>query len=161
MAPSHYQCWNIAYFALRNKCQWNIKSQFMYFHARKYIWKCRLGNGGHFVSTSLLTWLRHQMETFSASLALCAGNPPVPSESPPQRPVTQSFDVFFDLRLNKRLTKQSRGWWFETPLPPLWRHCNQRTSSSVVPVMYHGLFQTTLLPEPMLTIFNGNLGNKR
>ena len=34
---------------------------------------------------------------------------------PTQRPVTRSFDVFFDLRLNKRLGKQSGGWWFETP----------------------------------------------
>ena len=32
--------------------------------------------------------------------------------------------VFFDLRLNKRLSKQSRRRWFETPLRPLWRHCN-------------------------------------
>ena len=43
---------------------------------------------------------------------------------PAQRPVTRSFDVFFDLRLNKRLSKQSRGWWFETPSRPLWRHRN-------------------------------------
>ena len=34
------------------------------------------------------------------------------------------FDVFFDLPLNKRLSKQWRGWWFETPSHPLWRHCN-------------------------------------
>ena len=34
-----------------------------------------------------------------------------------------SFDVFFHLRLNKRLSKQSWGWWFETPSRPLWRHC--------------------------------------
>ena len=38
--------------------------------------------------------------------------------------VTRSFDVFFDLRLNERLSKQSRGWWFETPSRSLWRHCN-------------------------------------
>ena len=31
---------------------------------------------------------------------------------------------FFDLRLNKRLSKQSWGWWFETPSRPLWRQCN-------------------------------------
>ena len=31
---------------------------------------------------------------------------------------------FFDLRLNKRLSKQWWGWWFETPSRPLWRHCN-------------------------------------
>ena len=59
-------------------------------------------------------WWRHQMETFSALLALCAGNSPVSGEFPAQRPVARSFDVFFDLRLNKRLSKQSWGWWFET-----------------------------------------------
>ena len=41
---------------------------------------------------------------------------------PAQRPVTRSFNVFFDLRLNKRLSKQWWGWWFETLLHPLWRH---------------------------------------
>ena len=49
---------------------------------------------------------------------------PVPGEFPAQRPVTQNFDVFFDLRLNKRLSKQSWGWWFETLSRPLWRHFN-------------------------------------
>ena len=63
-------------------------------------------------------WWRHQMETFSAL--------PVTDELPAQRPVTRSFDVFFDLRLNKRLKKQSWGWWFETPSCSLWRHCNAR-----------------------------------
>ena len=66
---------------------------------------------------------RHQMETFSALLAICKGNSPVTGQFPAQRSVTWSFDVFFDLRLNKRLTKQWRGWWFETPSCPLWRHC--------------------------------------
>ena len=47
-----------------------------------------------------------------------------PGEFPPQRPVTRSFDVFFDLRLNKRLSKQSWGWWFETQSRPLWRRRN-------------------------------------
>ena len=60
------------------------------------------------------SWWRHQMEIFSALLAICAGNSPVSGEFPAQRPVTRSFDVFFDLRLNKRLSKQSWGWWFET-----------------------------------------------
>ena len=53
----------------------------------------------------LLTWWRHQMETFSALLAICAWNSPVPGEFPAQMPVTRSFEVFFDLRLNKRLSK--------------------------------------------------------
>ena len=56
------------------------------------------------------TWCRHQMETFSALLAICAGNSPVTGEFPTQRPVTRNFDVLFDLRVNKRLSKQSRGW---------------------------------------------------
>ena len=40
------------------------------------------------------------------------------------RPMTRSFDVFFDLRLNKSLSNQSWGWWFETPSRSLWRYCN-------------------------------------
>ena len=74
---------------------------------------------------SIETLWRHQMETFSALLAICAGNSPVTGEFPTQRPVTRSFDVFYDLRLNKRLSKQSWGWWFDTPSCPLWRHCNE------------------------------------
>ena len=64
------------------------------------------------------------METFSTLLAICVGNSPITIEFPTQRPVTQSFGVFFDLRLNKRLSKQSWGWWFETLSCPLWCHCN-------------------------------------
>ena len=52
------------------------------------------------------TWWRHQMETSSALLVLCEGNSPVTGEFPARRPLTRSFDVFFDLRLNKRLSKQ-------------------------------------------------------
>ena len=69
-------------------------------------------------------WWRHQMETFSALLVLCEGNPPVTGGFPSQRPVTQSFDVCFDLRLNERLSKLSRRWWFERPSRSLWRHSN-------------------------------------
>ena len=67
------------------------------------------------------SWWRHQMETFSALLAICAGTSPGPGEFPAQRPETRSFDVFFDLRLNKRLSKQSWGWWFKTLSHPIWR----------------------------------------
>ena len=56
-----------------------------------------------FISLNLSFWEKgHQMETFSALLAFRAGISPVTGEFPPQRPVTPSFDVFFDLRLNKR-----------------------------------------------------------
>ena len=59
-----------------------------------------------------------------------------PGEFPTQRPVTRSFDVYFDLRLNKRLCKQSWGWWFETLLCPLWRHSNEQWGG--VEVIYWG-----------------------
>ena len=73
------------------------------------------------------SWWRNQMETFSASLAICAGNSPVPGEFPTQRPVTRSFDVFFDLCPNKQLSKQWWGWWFGTQSScPLWRHSNDK-----------------------------------
>ena len=64
------------------------------------------------------------METFSSLLALCVGNSPVTGGFPSRRPVTRSFDVFFDLRLNKRLSKQSRRRRYETLSCSLWRHCN-------------------------------------
>ena len=70
------------------------------------------------------SWWRHQMETLSALLAVCEGNSPVTGEFHAQRPVTRSFDVFFDLCLYKRLSKQSWGWRFKTPSRPLWLHRN-------------------------------------
>ena len=77
----------------------------------------------------ILPWWRHQMETFSALLAICAGNSPVSGEFPAQRPVAGSYDIFFDLCLNKRLCKQSWCWWFETLL---WRQCNVKCMSASV-----------------------------
>ena len=68
----------------------------------------------------------------SASLALCAGNSPVTGEFPSQRPVTRSFDVFFDLRLNKRLSKQSWGCWFKTSLRSLWHHCDEQPKTKLI-----------------------------
>ena len=43
---------------------------------------------------------------------------------PSKKLVAQSIDIIFGLRLNKRLSKQSRRMWFETPSDSLWRHCN-------------------------------------
>ena len=57
---------------------------------------------------------RYQMETFSALLDLCAGDSAITGEFPWQRPATQSCDVFFDLRLNKRSSKKSGHRWFVT-----------------------------------------------
>ena len=74
-----------------------------------YWWDLHCGNAirGTFTKWSAsarihtpVLWWRHQMEKFSALLVLCAGNSPVTGEFPSQRPVTLSFDVFFDLRQN-------------------------------------------------------------
>ena len=75
------------------------------------------------------TWWRHQMEKFSALLAFGAGYSPVTVEFPAPRPVTRSFDVFFDLRLNQQIRKRWRRRWFETPSPSLWHHCNVSSQS--------------------------------
>ena len=53
----------------------------------------------------------------------------VTGEFPAQRPVTWIFDIFFYLRLSKRSSRQSWGWWSETPSRPLWRNCNEGSSN--------------------------------
>ena len=60
-----------------------------------------------------------------------------PGEFPAQRPVTRSFDVFFDLRPNKRLSKQPWGWWFETPSWSSWRQCNDAMAMAPSLITYH------------------------
>ena len=70
------------------------------------------------------SWWRHEMETFSALLAICAGNSPVPGEFPTKKASDAELWCFLCLRPNKQLSKHSWGWWFETPSWPLWRHCN-------------------------------------
>ena len=73
-----------------------------------------------------------------------------PGEFPTQRPVTRGFDVFFDLRLNKRLSKQPWGWWFETPSWSLWRQCNvlmlptHASPTTIVGQLIH-LYQANIL----------------
>ena len=86
------------------------------------------------------SWWRHQIEKFSASLAICAGNSPVTGEFPAQRPVKRSFDVFFDLPLNKRWVNNREAgdlrrycahydvtvMYWEYSWRPIfkWSHCN-------------------------------------
>ena len=67
-----------------------------------------------------VTWWCHQIDNIFRVTAHLHGE----FTGPAQRPVTRSFDVFFDLHLNKRLSKHSWGWWFETSSCPLWCHCN-------------------------------------
>ena len=80
---------------------------------------------------------RHQMETFSALLALCEGNPPVSGGFPSQRPITRSFYVFFDLQPSKKLNKQSRRRWFKTTSHSLWRHYNATNKRTIHDERFH------------------------
>ena len=96
------------------------------------------------------------METFSALLAICAGNSPVPGEFPTQRPVTRSFDVYFDLRPNKCLSKQSWGWWFETLSCSLWRHRNE-VVKNLIANFVPKLGQTASHPDGHQNVFPNNL----
>ena len=111
-------------FVLRYQLFWN--DYHCHKHTKRNRFQLRFGSSWQIMMLIIYTnpWWRHQMETFSALLAICAGNSPLPGEFPVQRPVTRSFDVFFNLRLNKRLSKQSWVWWFEALSCSLWRHCN-------------------------------------
>ena len=93
---------------------WNIAT-------REYSWDFdRKGEGG-------LWWYSKMTSSngniFRVTDPLC-GEFTAPGEFSAQRPVTRIFDVFIDLCLNKRLSKQPWGWWFETPAWSLWRHRN-------------------------------------
>ena len=113
-----------------SKCLWRLKTWTCVFVNLWWIISHCLGLGHEtmvcVVCLTTFLW-RHQMETFPALLALCVGNSPVTGEFPRQRPVKRSFvGVFFDLRPNKQLSKESWGWWSDTPSRPLWRHCNAK-----------------------------------
>ena len=102
--------------------QWNIKAQteikmtytwvytFFFGCIGSWTWSMTSSNGNIFRVTGLLC------EEFTGDRWI-----------PAQRPVTRSFDVFFDLRLNQQMSKRWRRRWFETPSRSLWRHCNENT----------------------------------
>ena len=90
-------------------------------------------------------WWRHQMKTFSALLAIWAGNSPVPGEFPAQSDT--ELWCFLRSALNQRLSKQSWGWRFETPSRPLWRHCNE-VVSWVVGCLYTSHVGCRFIPPP-------------
>ena len=115
---------------------------------------------------SSISWWRHLIKTFPVLLALRTGNSPVTDEFPSQRPVTQSFEVFFNLRLNKRLCKQSRRWWFQTSWRSLSRHfpnvngCTVEVWEEVSNFISHCSVKWNCLPLPKLQRCNRwRLGN--
>ena len=78
-----------------------------------------------------------------------------PVDSPHKRPVTQSFDIFFHVRLNKRFSKQSKCWWFETQWRSLWRHCNGVISKSLIPHPTFGICRSkSILCVTILVLYH-------
>ena len=65
-------------------------------------------------------WLRYDLRCSG----LCSHSGTARVELVVAQPVTRSFGIFFDLRLNQQLSKQWRRWWFETPSHSLWCQCN-------------------------------------
>ena len=107
---------------------------------KKFIWECTQQplrcyapkRKRHYCDETTITGCTgsyHFVKPMIGDAERCA---PVTGEFPAQRPGTRSVDVFFDLCLNKRLSKQSWGWWFETPSRPLWRHCNAHDQGHVL-----------------------------
>ena len=86
-----------------------------------------------FLSLYPRSWWFHQMETFPLKWPVVS--PPPPATHHTQRPVTRSFDTFFDVRLNKPLTIHSWGWWVEMPSCSLWRYCNERGTQVCIMVV--------------------------
>ena len=86
----------------------------------------------------------------------------------PQRTVTRSFDFFFELLLNKWLSKQSWGWWFETPSLSSWRASNEHGEAAEVVARFAQflMFQSwylsycaRLITWTEFTLLNGNMAD--
>ena len=115
----------------------NVMSSFIFFIHFVHAWpanesvcvvKCLKTNGFHVTPIDMMT--SSSGNIFRVTGHLC-GEFTGPGEFPTQRPVTRSFDAFFDLRLNKRLSKQPWGWWL--PSWPLWRQCNEMRCVMIPP----------------------------
>ena len=137
-APSNYlkQWWIIVNWTHGNKLRWICNRNSNIFIEENafenvvckmsaILCRCQCVNSRDFmtINTRWLMMTSSNGNIFRVTGHLC-GEFTVSGEFPTQRPVTRSFDVYFDLRPNKRLSKQSLGWWFETLSPPLWRHRN-------------------------------------
>ena len=115
--------------------RWREDALFLMYvwHVSMKIWiniqsfSCKMHSGGLFLPSNTLSMSENMMTSSNGNIFrvtghLCGdftGHRWIPA----QRPVTQGIAVFFDL--NARLSKQSWGWWFETPSHPLWRHNNE------------------------------------
>ena len=87
------------------------------------------------LSQEAITWWRHQKETFSALLSLCEGNSRVTGEFPSQRPVTRSFEIFFDLRQSLR---RHRAHYDVTVMTwKEWSILTRNETKNILPIVLH------------------------
>ena len=144
------------------ECTWNTITR----EAR--IVQCTKSSKHHFIHAYCMPWLSHRSKGFKNNTTvtllerqetiadvwvlwvlrmstMMTGNSPVTGEFPAPRPVTRGFDVFFDLRLNKRLSKQWWGCWFETPSHALWRHGNDHWTNKQSGITYEATLKTKFL----------------
>ena len=121
------------------------------------LWPIRVQAPGDFTYRyPIFTWWRHQMDTFPRFWPFCAGNSPVTGEFHTQTPVTRSFDVFYDLHLDKRLNKLTWCWWFGTPSGSFWRHCAGVVASTCPIVIDITLSFTSTPVAPFTNMDNFN-----
>ena len=107
---------HVTYFCMKTKTSWSLcPSNFV----EQLCWL--------YLSRDMAAWWRYRMETFSELLALCAG------KSPHKGRWRGALMFFSALCLNKRLSKQSWGWWIETPSHPSWRHSNSYRYVQYIP----------------------------
>ena len=99
-----------------------------------------------------MTW-RHQMETFSALLALCRGFYRSPVISPQKGQWGGALRFFSDQRLNKRLNKQSRDRWYKMAWHSLWLHCNKQVKQ------HWRIWPTNHLDQILVDITLTRMGN--
>ena len=136
-ATSHYlnQCWLLIDESLWHLCESNCHMSAQATHYNDVtmsIMAPEITSHSTVYSIFCLNWQkRKQTNTMTSSngnifrvTGPLAGDFPATDEFPSQRPVTRSCDVFFYLRLNKRSSEHSWGWWFETPSCPLCGHSN-------------------------------------
>ena len=120
MTSDHlHQCCRIVNWILRNKTQWKLDTN-NNFHIMVALDRDQI----------ICTWWRHQMETFSPLLAICAGIHRSPVNSPHKGQWRRAlmFSLICAWMING-LSEQSWSWWFETPSRPLWRHYNETAST--------------------------------
>ena len=127
-----------------NNCLWNCqyKGQFVnyyhsiywYFHVElfamyRYVVTCDRMSNLHLnkknISQIYIKVMLHMMTSLNGNIFRVTGL--LCGEFTDQR----CFDVFFDLRLNKRLSNQLWGWWFETPSRPcIWGYFHRRINTN-------------------------------